>query len=77
MRYLGLTAIAIVSIIAGTTGVTRAAEPRTCGEAYKVCTSKPQCDAGCKRTCASRVTGCLKTGSFSMPGLLLQNLKRY
>ena len=75
MKIIGFKVFAIVTIVVWA-GIAMAAEPKTCGEAYNACTSK-QCDAGCKRTCASRYTGCVKTGSFSMPGLLLRNLKRY
>ena len=55
-----------------------AAEPKTCSEALGVC-MKPfgrVCDEGCQATCRMRFNGCLKTGSFSAPGKLLQNLKR-
>lgn len=63
-------------VIGGVSGIASAAEPRTCSEAYQACIHK-QCDAGCKRTCASRYNGCVKTGAFSTPGLLLRNLRRY
>jgi hypothetical protein len=55
-----------------------AAEPRTCSEAYRACV-KPDfghCDSGCAATCRLRLEGCLKTGSFSTPRVLLQGLKR-
>jgi hypothetical protein len=68
---------AIVGFVLGAwSGSALATEPKTCSEAYQACIQK-QCDAGCKRTCASRYNGCVKTGAFSMPGLLLRNLRRY
>ena len=54
------------------------AEPKTCSEALDAC-MKPfgrVCDEGCQATCRMRLNGCLKTGSFSTPGKLMQNLKR-
>jgi hypothetical protein len=55
------------------------AEPTTCSQAYEAC-AKPEfgrhCDRGCASTCKLRYNGCLKTGAFSTPGKLLQNLKR-
>jgi hypothetical protein len=56
----------------------QAAEPTTCSEAYRICV-KPDfghCDAGCASTCKLRLEGCLKTGSFAAPRMLLKNLKR-
>ena len=55
-----------------------AAEPGTCSEAYRVC-AKPDfghCDAGCAATCRLRLEGCMKTGSFSTPRVLLKGLKQ-
>ena len=55
-----------------------AAEPKTCSEALSAC-MKPfgrSCDGGCQATCKMRFNGCIKTGSFSTPGKLMQNLKR-
>jgi len=55
-----------------------AAEPTTCSEAYLAC-AKPDfghCDRGCVSTCRLRLEGCLKTGSFSTPRMLLKGLKR-
>lgn len=55
-----------------------AAEPKTCSEVLNIC-MKPfgrVCDEGCQATCRLRFSGCLKTGSFSIPGKLMQNLRR-
>jgi hypothetical protein len=56
----------------------QAAEPRTCSEARQMCLQPfgRHCDQGCVATCRLRFNGCLKTGAFSTPGRLLQNLKR-
>ena len=57
---------------------TGAAEPKTCSEALDAC-MKPfgrTCDQGCQATCKMRFNGCIKTGSFSTPGKLMQNLRR-
>jgi hypothetical protein len=54
------------------------AEPKTCSEANEACL-KPFgriCDAGCQATCRLRFNGCLKTGAYSTPGKLYQNLRR-
>jgi hypothetical protein len=57
---------------------TQAADPRTCSEAREACLQPfgRHCDRGCVATCRLRFNGCLKTGAFSTPGRLLQNLKR-
>ena len=74
MKWLiGLLFAALICSIA------QAAEPTTCGEAYRACV-KPDyghCDAGCASTCKLRVEGCLKTGSFATPRMLRKNLKRH
>lgn len=54
------------------------AEPKSCTQAAEACMAQRVCDIGCKRTCVSRFTGCLKTGAFALnaPRVLLTNLKR-
>ncbi len=68
-------AIAAVVLLAGATAA-QAADPKTCTEAYNECASQRQCDSGCVATCRIRFDGCLKTGAFSAPGKVRQNLKR-
>jgi hypothetical protein len=72
-------AAGIFALAALTLATPAGAEPTSCAQAYEAC-AKPEfgrhCDRGCQSTCKLRYNGCLKTGAFSTPGKLLQNLKR-
>ena len=74
-----MKALIVLPMLALLMSVTaHAAEPATCTEAYRACV-KPDyghCDAGCASTCRLRAEGCMKTGSFSTPRVLLKGLKR-
>jgi hypothetical protein len=73
MKMIVLAAVTLAIMTAA-----QAAEPVTCSQAYRAC-AKPEfghCDRGCVSTCRLRLEGCLKTGSFSTPKMLLKNLRR-
>lgn len=75
MKLIG-PGVAFAAVLA--TLPAQAADPHTCSEARAVCVQPfgRHCDRGCAATCRLRFNGCLKTGAFSTPGRLLQNLKR-